>query len=182
MSRIGNQIIVIPKGVEAIINGNNVTIKGPKGELTQDIHEHVIINQKDNEIKVAVKNKEEKFQKSLWGLSQRLIQNMVIGVSEGFSKKLEVNGVGYKAEVRGKVLHLNLGHSHPIDYDFPEGIDISVEKNAITITGIDKQKVGQTAAEIRLKRKPEPYKGKGIKYDDEIIRRKVGKAAGKGSD
>lgn len=181
MSRIGKQIITIPDGVEVKIDNNHVVVKGSKGELSQDIHDNVIINQKDNKISVTVKNAEEKFQKSLWGLSQRLIQNMIIGVSTGFSKKLEINGVGYKAEVKGRTLNLHLGYSHPIDYAFPDGVEISVEKNVITVEGADKQVVGQTAAEIRSKRKPEPYKGKGIKYSDEIIRRKVGKAAAKGA-
>lgn len=182
MSRIGKQPIIIPSGVEVKIDNNLVTVKGPKGEMSEKIHPLVKIDQSDNEIKVSVGDEEEKFQRSLWGLSQRLIANMVHGVSEGFSKKLEVNGVGYKAEVKGKTLVLQLGFSHPIDYPFPEGIDIEVEKNQIIVSGADKQQVGQTSAEIRSFRKPEPYKGKGIKYSDETIRRKAGKAAAKGSE
>jgi large subunit ribosomal protein L6 len=147
----------------------------------QEIHPKVIIERKENELTVSVKNSGEKFQNSLWGLFGRLISNMIKGVTEGFSKQLEVNGVGYKAALKGKVLNLQLGYSHPIDYDIPNDIEIKVEKNLITILGADKQKVGQVAAEIRLLRKPEPYKGKGIKYIDEVIRRKVGKAASKGA-
>ena len=182
MSRIGKQPIIIPDGVEVKIDNGLVTVKGAKGELSEQIHEHVILEQKDKEILVTVKDPEEKFQKALWGLSQRLIVNMVKGVTEGYSKVLEVNGVGYKSEVKGKILNLQLGFSHPIDYSFPEGIEITAEKNVITVTGSSKQKVGQTAAEIRAFRKPEPYKGKGIKYSDEIIRRKAGKAAAKGAE
>jgi len=179
MSRIGKQPITIPEGVEVKIDDNVVTVKGPKGELKQKIHKWVNIEQKENELSVSVKNDQIKQQKSLWGLFRRLIANMIIGVTEGFSKQLEVNGVGYKVTVQGKVLNLQLGYSHPIEYKFPEGIEITAEKNVITVSGSDKQKVGQTAAEIRSLRKPEPYKGKGIKYMDETIRRKVGKAAAK---
>lgn len=182
MSRIGKQPVVIPDGVEVKIEGKQITVKGPKGELSQQIHPDVLVEKKDNEVIISVKNREEKMQNSLWGLFRKLIANMVEGVSKGFSKELEVNGVGYKAVINGKVLNLQLGYSHPIDYKFPAGIDIEVEKNLIRITGVDRQQVGQTAAEIRSLRKPEPYKGKGIKYKEEIIRRKVGKAASKGSD
>lgn len=182
MSRIGKQPVVVPDGVEVKLNENILTIKGPKGELTQEIHPSVAIEQKDNEILVTVKKPDEKSQRALWGLFRKLIDNMVIGVSEGFTKQLEVNGVGFKAVIQGKVLNLQLGFSHPIEYSFPEDIDIVVEKNLITVTGPDKQKVGQTAAEIRAFKKPEPYKGKGIKYIDEIIRRKAGKAAAKGAE
>jgi len=167
--------------VDVKIEDRKITVKGPKGELMQEIHPKVIIERKENELTVSVKNSGEKFQNSLWGLFGRLISNMIKGVTEGFSKQLEVNGVGYKAALKGKVLNLQLGYSHPIDYDIPNDIEIKVEKNLITILGADKQKVGQVAAEIRLLRKPEPYKGKGIKYIDEVIRRKVGKAASKGA-
>lgn len=182
MSRIGKQPVVVPDGVEVKLNENILIVKGIKGELTQEIHPSVAIEQKDNEILVTVKKPDEKSQRALWGLFRKLIYNMVIGVSEGFTKQLEVNGVGFKAVIEGKVLNLQLGFSHPINYSFPEDIDIVVEKNLITITGPDKQKVGQAAAEIRAFKKPEPYKGKGIKYIDEIIRRKVGKAAAKGAE
>ena len=179
MSRVGKQIIEIPAGVEIQLEKGNIKVKGPKGELSLDIHPLVLVDYKDNQITVNVKDPKIKEQKSLWGLFNRLISNLVVGVVDGFKKELEVNGVGYKAIIEGDVLNLQLGYSHPIDYKIPDGIEITVEKNLITISGIDKQSVGQTAAEIRLLRKPEPYKGKGIKYVDEIIRRKVGKAAAK---
>ncbi|OGY47534.1 MAG: 50S ribosomal protein L6 [Candidatus Buchananbacteria bacterium RIFCSPHIGHO2_02_FULL_38_8] len=179
MSRIGKQLIVIPAGIDVKIDDKRITVKGPKGELTQDIHRLVKITQKDNQISISVKNQAEKRQKALWGLFKRLVENMIIGVKEGFSKKLEVNGVGYKAVAQGKKLVLNVGYSHPVEYDLSEGVEAGVEKNIITISGTDKQLVGQTAAEIRSIRKPEPYKGKGIKYIDEVIIRKTGKAAAK---
>lgn len=181
MSRIGKQPINIPNGVDVLIEQNKVSVKGPKGELFQEIHPKVTVEKKDNQIVVMVKDPSDKLQKSLWGLFQRLILNMVKGVTEGFSRKLEVNGVGYRAVLKGNILDLQLGYSHPIEFDIPKDIEIKVEKNIITILGADKQKVGQIAAEIRLLRKPEPYKGKGIKYAEEVIIRKVGKAAAKGS-
>lgn len=182
MSRIGKQPVVVPDGVEVKLDKNILIVKGSKGELTQVIHPSVSIEQKDNKILVTVKKPDEKTQRSLWGLFRKLIDNMVTGVDEGFTKQLEVNGVGFKAAIQGKVLNLQLGFSHPINYTFPDGIDITVEKNLITVSGSDKQKVGQAAAEIRAFKKPEPYKGKGIKYIDEVIRRKVGKAAAKGTE
>jgi|SRR3989344_3159622 len=182
MSRIGKQPIVIPEGVEVKQQDGTVIVKGPKGELSQKLHSNISIEQKDGKVLVLVKNKEEKSDQALWGLFRRLIFNMVSGVTAGFSKQLEVNGVGYRATVAGKTLNLQLGYSHPVNYKFPEGIEIIVEKNLITVSGADKQVVGQTAAEIRALRKPEPYKGKGIKYIDEVIRRKVGKAAAKGAE
>lgn len=182
MSRIGKQPVVVPDGVEVKLDKNILIVKGSKGELTQVIHPSVSIEQKDNKILVTVKKPDEKTQRSLWGLFRKLIDNMVTGVNEGFTKQLEVNGVGFKAAIQDKVLNLQLGFSHPINYTFPDGIDITVEKNLITVSGSDKQKVGQAAAEIRAFKKPEPYKGKGIKYIDEVIRRKVGKAAAKGTE
>ncbi|MBI3291097.1 50S ribosomal protein L6 [Candidatus Falkowbacteria bacterium] len=182
MSRIGKQKVTIPDGVDIKLDGNKITVKGPKGELSREINRLVKVKQKDDGLIVTVKNPEEKNQRALWGLYQRLIGNMITGATQGFSKQLEINGVGYRAALAGKVLNLQLGYSHPIDYKIPEGIEISVEKNIITVSGSDKQSVGQTAAEIRSLRKPEPYKGKGIKYRDEVIRRKVGKAAAKGSE
>lgn len=181
MSRIGKQLITIPDGVTVTIATGQISVKGPKGELHQTIHPSVTVKQDDKTLAVTVAKPEEKSQKSLWGLYRRLIGNMVTGVTVGFSKKLEVNGVGYRAAVTGPVLALQLGYSHPINYQIPAGITITVEKNVITVAGMDKQVVGQTAAEIRSLRKPEPYKGKGIKYADEIIRRKAGKAAAKGA-
>lgn len=182
MSRIGKQPVVVPDGVEVKLDKNILIVKGSKGELTQVIHPSVSIEQKDNKILVTVKKPDEKTQRSLWGLFRKLIDNMVTGVNEGFTKQLEVNGIGFKAAIQDKVLNLQLGFSHPINYTFPDGIDITVEKNLITVSGSDKQKVGQAAAEIRAFKKPEPYKGKGIKYIDEVIRRKVGKAAAKGTE
>lgn len=179
MSRIGRQPIIIPDNVTVTINKDKVTAKGPKGELTQQLTKVIEVAQKENEIIVSVKNPEDKKQKALWGLSQRLISNIIIGVTDGFSKQLEVNGVGYKAIIQGNTLTLHVGYSHQVDYPIPEDIKIEVEKNLITVSGINKQQVGQVAAEIRKVRKPEPYKGKGIKYVDEVIRRKVGKTAAK---
>jgi len=180
MSRIGKQPIVIPQGVEIKLEGSVIHVKGPKGELTQELHRWVNINQKDNELIVSVKSPDEKKQAAMWGLFKRLIENMVIGVTNGFSKKLEVNGVGYKVVKAGNDLVLNVGYSHPVNYASLPDINIEVEKNIITVSGSDKQKVGQVASEIRAIKKPEPYKGKGIKYIDEIIKKKVGKAAAKG--
>lgn len=175
MSRIGKKPIVIPAGVEVKINGNLVTVKGPKGELKQEIHPLVKVAAQGQEILVSVKNDEEKDQRALWGLFRSLINNMVLGVTQGFSKKLEINGIGFKAQVSGSKMILNVGYSHPVEYEILQDIQIAIEKNVITISGIDKQKVGQVAAEIRAIKKPEPYQGKGIKYVDEVIRRKAGK-------
>ena len=177
MSRIGKQPILIPAGVEAKITGQKFSIKGPKGELSKEIHPLVNVRHEDDQLIISVKNSEEKRQRSLWGLFRRLIANMVLGVTEGFSKKLEINGIGYKGTVSGDTLILKLGYSHPIEFQIPKGIEIKVEKNMVTIFGSDKQLVGNTAAEIRALRKPEPYKGKGIKYSTEISRRKAGKTA-----
>lgn len=175
MSRIGKQPIPLPAGVTATVDRGVISVKGPKGELAQTLHPHVTVEPVDGVLRVLVLNMEEKHDRALWGLFRALIQNMVTGVSAGFEKKLEVNGVGYKAQVSGKKLVLNLGYSHPIDFPFPDGITIAVEKNIITVSGVDKQSVGEVTAQIRSLRKPEPYKGKGIKYIDEHIRRKVGK-------
>ncbi|HLC90105.1 MAG TPA: 50S ribosomal protein L6 [Patescibacteria group bacterium] len=179
MSRIGKQPINIPTGVEVKFDGSQIVVKGPKGELKREIHPLVVVEQKDNELVVKVKDPENKKQRSLWGLFRRLIANMIFGVIEGFSKKLEINGIGYKAQVSGENLVLQLGYSHPINFLIPKGIEIKTEKNVINIFGSDKELVGNVAAEIRALRKPEPYKGKGIKYADETIRRKAGKAAAK---
>ena len=179
MSRIGKNPITIPSGVQITLTNTEIKVKGPKGELTQALHRLVKVEQNDQVLTVSVKNELDKAQRALWGLYRSLIQNMVLGVSEGYKKELEINGVGYKAEVRGKVLVLNVGYSHPVEFKIPEGIAIEVNKNVITITGIDKQFVGEIAANIRKVRKPEPYNGKGIKYLDEVIKRKVGKTAGK---
>ena len=179
MSRIGKLPIDIPSGVEVKFSNGTLTVKGPKGELTQAIDPLVKIEITDNQITV-VPLAETKQARSFHGLYRSLASNMVEGVTKGFSKRLEINGVGYRAQIQGKKIVLNLGHSHPIEYQIPEGITAEMDKdknNILQISGIDKQQVGQVAAEIREFRKPEPYKGKGVKYEDEYIRRKAGKAA-----
>ena len=180
MSRIGRLPIYIPAGVEVTIAENNVvTVKGPKGTLSESLPVEMDIKMENNQVIVTRPNDLKKM-KSLHGLTRSLIHNMVVGVSEGYTKTLEVNGVGYKAAKQGKKLTLSLGYSHPVEMEDPEGLESVLDgQNKITIKGIDKQKVGQYAAEIREKRKPEPYKGKGIKYADEVIRRKVGKTGKK---
>ena len=180
MSRIGNKTITIPAGVEVTVAaGNEVTVKGPKGTLTRQFNENMQIDVNGNEIKVVRPN-DEKHIKQLHGTTRALLHNMVVGVSEGFKKELEINGVGYRAAKEGKELVMNLGYSHPVKVAEIDGITIDVpSQNKVVISGPDKQKVGQFAAEVREKRPPEPYKGKGIKYVDEVIRRKEGKA-GKG--
>ena len=179
MSRIGKLPITVPAGVEVTVaEGNFVTVKGPKGTLQQQLCPLMTIKQEGNVITVSRPNDESET-KALHGLTRTLINNMIIGVSEGFTKTLEINGVGYRAAKSGKELTLTLGYSHPVVMTDPEGIESSVDANKIIIKGIDKEKVGQYAAEIRSKRGPEPYKGKGIKYIDETIRRKVGKAGKK---
>ncbi len=174
MSRIGKQPVNIPSGVEVNITDGKIVVKGPKGTLDLDMHPLVSIDISDNEVKVTPKE-DTKFARSLWGTYQRLISNMIIGVTNGFTKELEYNGIGWRVDVKGRKLILNLGYSHPIEYKIPDGIEITVDKNIITVSGIDKQLVGQTAAKIRSFRKPEPYKGKGIKYKDEVIIRKATK-------
>ncbi|MBU0619641.1 MAG: 50S ribosomal protein L6 [Patescibacteria group bacterium] len=180
MSRIGKLPIELIEGTQAKIEDGFIVVKGPKGELKQKINSLVNVKIDNNQIIISVDNIKDKNKKALWGLFRSLINNMVIGVTQGFEKKLEINGVGYKASASGSVLTLNVGFSHPVEYNLLDGISASVEKNIITINGIDKQLVGETAAQIRKVRKPEPYKGKGIKYVDEVIRRKAGKTAAKG--
>ena len=172
MSRIGRMPIAIPAGVTVDIAENNqVTVKGPKGTLERVLPAEMAITKEGDEIKVARPNDLKKM-KSLHGLTRTLINNMIIGVTEGYEKKLEVNGVGYRAAKQGKKQTLSLGYSHPVEMEDPEGIEVTVDgQNLIIVKGIDKEKVGQYAAEIREKRAPEPYKGKGIKYVDEVIRR-----------
>lgn len=179
MSRVGNKPIEIKEGVNVEVAGQDVKAKGPKGELSITLNKGITAKVEEGKISLTVANDSTELGK-LHGLSRTLVSNMVEGVSTGFEKKLEFHGVGYRANVEGRDLVLNLGYSHPIKYTPKEGIEIKVEKNVITVAGIDKQLVGQTAAEIREFRKPEPYKGKGIKYEDEHIRRKAGKAAAKG--
>ena len=180
MSRIGRMPIAIPAGVTVTIAENNkVTVKGPKGTLERVLPEELTIKEEDGHVVVSRPN-DLKRMKSLHGLTRTLINNMIIGVTNGYEKVLEVNGVGYRAAKQGKKLTLNLGYSHPVEMEDPEGIETVLEgQNKITVKGMDKEKVGQYAAEIRDKRRPEPYKGKGIKYADEVIRRKVGKTGKK---
>ena len=180
MSRIGRLPVEIPVGVEITVAENNVvTVKGPKGTLTESLPVEMDIKVENNQVVVTRPNDLKKM-KSLHGLTRTLIHNMVVGVTEGYEKKLEVNGVGYRAAKSGKVLTLSLGYSHPVEMTDPEGIETVLDgQNIIIVKGIDKEKVGQFAAEIRDKRRPEPYKGKGIKYADETIRRKVGKTGKK---
>lgn len=175
MSKIGKQPINIPVGVTVSVSeGNEVVVKGPKGELTGKIDSKVSIEVKDNLVLVSVKNDTKKYY-AVWGLSRVLIANMIEGTQKGFEKKLEIQGIGYKVIQKGNNLELSLGFSHVIEFKAPEGIEFNVEKNIITISGINKQLVGQVAADIRSKKKPEPYKGKGIRYLGEQVRRKVGK-------
>ena len=177
MSRIGKMPVVIPAGVDVKLDGNHITVKGPKGELALDYNPQVSVEVKDTEI-VVTRPSDDKVHRSLHGLTRTLISNMVTGVTEGYSKTLEVNGVGYRAQKQGKDLVMNLGYSHQVVVPEIEGISIEVPSaNQIIVSGASKQMVGQFAAEIRAKRPPEPYKGKGIKYADEHIRRKEGKAA-----
>lgn len=177
MSRIGKQPIPVPAGVEVMIDGSTVTVKGPKGTLTQTFVEGIEIALEDGQILVRRPN-DERRNRSLHGLTRTLVANMVVGVSEGFEKKLEIVGVGYRAQLKGEDLDLALGLSHPMVVKATEGITFEVPApNRISVKGIDKQRVGQVAAEIRKIRPPEPYKGKGIRYADEYVRRKVGKAA-----
>ena len=180
MSRIGRMPIAIPAGVTVTIAENNVvTVKGPKGTLERQLPAEMEIKEADGHITVSRPNDLKKM-KSLHGLTRTLINNMIHGVTEGYEKKLEVNGVGYRAQKQGKKLTLSLGYSHPVEMEDPEGIETVLDgQNVIIVKGISKEKVGQYAAEIRDKRRPEPYKGKGIKYADEVIRRKVGKTGKK---
>ncbi|MBR5266645.1 MAG: 50S ribosomal protein L6 [Lachnospiraceae bacterium] len=180
MSRIGRMPIAIPAGVTVTIAANNVvSVKGPKGELVRELPVEMEIKEEEGKVIVTRPN-DLKRMKSLHGLTRTLISNMVTGVTAGYEKKLEINGVGYRAAKSGNKLTLNLGYSHPVEMIDPEGIETVMEgQNIIFVRGIDKEKVGQFAAEIRSKREPEPYKGKGIKYADEVIRRKVGKTGKK---
>ena len=175
MSRIGQKIIEIPDNVEAILDQDEIKLTGPKGELSTPIFEGANIEIADKTITVNKNENNPDFSKN-WGLQRTLISNSIIGVSEGFSKKLEINGVGYRAQMKGNNIQLSLGFSHDVNYETPDGIKIETpSQTEIIISGIDKQKVGQVAAEIRAFRPPEPYKGKGVKYEDEYIFRKEGK-------
>jgi large subunit ribosomal protein L6 len=186
MSRVGKKPVVLPSGVTATLSGRLLKVTGPKGELSLELHPLVSLSQTEKELTLLVPKQEDKKQKALWGLSRALVQNLVDGVTTGYTKELDVVGVGFKAEMKGAVLVLNLGFSHPIEFPLPAGVEGKVEKQpakttiqqyqtTVTLTGIDKQLVGQVAANIRALKKPEPYKGKGIKYSNETIIRKAGK-------
>ena len=178
MSRIGKQPIAIPEKVTVTFNGANIAVKGPNGELNLDHHPLVKVEQKEKEILVNPVDGSNKA-RALWGLTRTLVDNMVTGVTTGFTKNLEFTGVGYKAAVSGNKLTLNLGYSHPIDYELPQGVSAKVNKTTIELSGADKALVGFVAAKVRSFRPPEPYKGKGIRYADEVIIRKAGKAGAK---
>ncbi|HSD12724.1 MAG TPA: 50S ribosomal protein L6 [Patescibacteria group bacterium] len=181
MSRVGKKPLAIPDKVDVKVDGSTVAVKGPKGQLSLTLDPRVKVSVEGKELNVTVADTENVKQRALWGLSRRLIENMTVGVTKGYEKKLEINGVGFKAAVSGKNLKLDVGFSHEVDFPIPEGLSITVEKNIITVSGIDKQFVGEIASQIRRVKKPEPYKGKGIKYVDEQIHRKAGKAAKAGS-
>ncbi len=180
MSRIGKKPIQLPKGVEVMRDGNAVTVKGPKGTLSTQLIAGIDVTIEKNVVQFIRKDEENRT-RAFHGLVRALVANNIRGVTDGFKRELDIVGVGYRAEVKGKEVVFQLGYSHPVRFPIPKGIDIAVDAKTghITITGTDKQKVGQTAAEIRALREPDPYKGKGIKYSNEVIRRKAGKAAGK---
>ena len=178
MSRIGKKPISIPNGLEVKIDGSAIKFKKSNNEKELDLKGHVDVKIEDGKIEISPKG-EDRQSRAYWGTYRALANNIVLGLTEGFSKQLEINGVGYRAAMKGKVLELNLGFSHPINFESPKGIEISVDKNVVTIKGDDKQQVGQVAAKIRGFRPPEPYKGKGIKYLEERIIRKAGKTAKK---
>lgn len=178
MSRIGKKPIPIPSGVTVVIEGQTIRVKGSKGELTRAFHPHVTVREDAGNLLVSVADPDDGDDRALWGLTRRLLANMIDGVTKGYAKKLELVGVGYRAGIAGQKLTLHLGFSHPVDFMLPAGITASVDKNTfLTLLGTDKELLGNVAARIRALRKPEPYKGKGIKYEGEIIRRKLGKAA-----
>ena len=175
MSRIGKKTIAVPKGVTVTLDGQNITVKGPKGELSVTIAEPITVSLEDGVVTVA-RPDDERESRSLHGLSRTLINNMIIGVTDGYSKGLEIVGTGYRVQAKGQDLEFALGYSHPVPVKAPQGITFTVEGNKVTVAGIDKQQVGETAANIRKLRRPDPYKGKGVRYAGEQIRRKAGKA------
>jgi len=179
MSRIGKKVRELPAGVSAEVKGTELVVKGPKGELKQALHPHVTVVINGTSVTTQVANGENKRDRALWGTFSSIIENMIEGVTKGFKRQLEVNGVGFKASLKGADLKLEVGFSHPIEVKPLAGIKFSVEKNIVTVEGIDKQLVGEMAAIVRRVRKPEPYKGKGIKYVEETLRRKAGKTAAK---
>jgi large subunit ribosomal protein L6 len=182
MSRIGRKPVPIPNGVEVSVAGCSVTVKGPKGTLKVDLHAHVKARVTlEKTVVVEVQDPDAIADRALWGLSRKIIANAVEGVEKGFEKKLEFIGVGYRVSVSGKEVRMEVGFSHPVTYTIPDGVSASVEKNVLTISGIDRQLVGEVAAQVRRMRPPEPYKGKGIRYMGETVRRKAGKAAKAGT-
>lgn len=181
MSRLGKLPIELPSGTTVTLEGQVLKVKGSKGELTQVIHPKVNVTLTPEAVSVSVGDPMNKKERALWGLFYSLVKNMVTGVSQGYQKQLEIQGVGYKVAGGGKSLTLSLGFSHPVPFEMPEGVTAAVEGNVITLSSIDKQLVGETAAQIRRLKKPEPYKGKGIRYVGEIVRRKAGKTAAKGA-
>jgi large subunit ribosomal protein L6 len=179
MSRVGKKPITIPEKTDVAYKDRVVVVKGEKGTLTRTLHPAVDLDIKDNTISISIDHEDRKT-RALQGLTRSLVSNMVVGVSKGFERVLEIHGIGYRAEMKGKSIVLNLGYSHPIDFQLPDGISATVDKNnVIRLSGIDKEHVGQTAASIRKLRKPEPYKGKGVKYAEEYIQRKAGKTGTK---
>lgn len=181
MSRIGKQSITIPKGLEVAVQGSKIIFKSSKSQKELETHNRVNISLKDGVLSFGLKedSSEGLNLNAFWGTYRALANNIVIGLTSGFSKQLEINGVGYKAAVKGKILELSLGFSHPINYEIPDGVEVNIDKNIITLKGNDKQQIGQIASEIRAFRPPEPYKGKGVKYVEETILRKAGKTAKK---
>jgi large subunit ribosomal protein L6 len=177
MSRLGKKPITIPQGVDFRIENNQIIVKGPKGEIKYLKHPVVVLGLENSSVGVSVQDPSQKHQKALWGTFVRLIKNMIEGVTNGFEKKLQLVGVGFKAQVTGDKLTLNVGFSHPVNYKIPSGVKISVEKDIVTVSGVDKQIVGEVAAQIRKIKKPEPYKGVGIRYFGESVRTKAGKKA-----
>lgn len=177
MSRIGKQTILIPEKTEVTLSGDTLTVKGEKGTLVRDFPGKVDINISGNEITFKPKDENDNFLKALWGTYASHVKNMIVGVTDGFEKKLILEGVGFKSDVSGNSLNLALGFSHPVKIEIPEGLTVTAEKNKITVSGVDKELVGSFTAMVRAKKKPEPYKGKGFRYEDEVIRRKQGKKA-----
>lgn len=177
MSRIGKQTVIVPTGTEVKLTGTTFSVKGPKGALTRDFTGPVTIHITGNEITFTPNKVGDRTVNSLWGTYASHVKNMVVGVNEGYTKKLILEGVGFKSEVAGKSLNLALGFSHPVKVEIPEGLTVTAEKNIVTVTGIDKELVGSFTASVRAMKKPEPYKGKGFRYSDEVIRRKQGKKA-----
>jgi large subunit ribosomal protein L6 len=179
MSRIGKKPISIPQGVQIDWKDGTLSVRGPKGELRRQVGPGVLVKTENDQLLISVENGSSKTSKAIHGLHRALIANMVAGVSQGFERGLEIVGIGYRAELAGRKMTFHLGYSHPIDFELPEGIEAKVDRTKITLSGIDKELLGETAAKIRGFRKPEPYKGKGIKYADEIIKRKAGKTGAK---